>query len=792
MALLNRAMRRAEKSKAEKARGASMVIESLEPRLLLSAGPVSQAALHAVQDNLTNLETVLKGLETVGAMSQTAALISANGSTTAGGITQIHQIFENTVIGAIKQELSASSLSSDLNDVGTLASVLQTNLQNILGTDDPQHHGVVSGSFVTTAATSTTIETDVTTLNFSLTDQVSTSFDFNLGPSVSKFGISVPNSTGNTLVTNYTFSFSVTMDQFNLGSSPTPAQEQAGFHLNNASFTTSFHATADLSGKEFDVGILALTVDPAHPVPVNVASTMTASTFSAGGATLAADASAISGGSTASLTGGGALTTVALSGNTNGISATPLVDIPLLLTEGHTIPGIATIGTDVHIKVTGHEVGTDQVIPTAALVSALQTATGNASFDPTNLNTFLPGDLANELGKVGTYLDTLSQVPSLDIPIPFTNGTTIGQVTDLANSFNTLIIQPLEATVGAVGFTEGQVSAGAGHDVIGTAIGTNALANLPAQIALQLTLDNGKVSALKFAPTYLDGNGVAQPIASVNNLVTAVNAAINASNLKGFVQAFNAGGALDLRPLTLDKDGNALSNPATKITVSSPKGSSLFSNIRAFGIQLAELLQLPGYDTVPATPADAVTLGTTLLGELGLAYDGNTNAITFSLSHQFTLPTISTGVDFNLQLGNVANLAVTNGTLSVASSVLLNMTVGLSLNPLGSDVNQPGGPTIGDGQNGTTDVSLADLPVVVTASSNGTVPLTAKAIAGVSTNLPDIQVIGREGAVATITVDPAWTMSNLETAIKSAFSNNQLNVVYDTVSHKLGGCPDLC
>ena len=771
MGLLNRAARRANARKIAKAPKRAMVIESLEPRLLLSAGPVSQAALHAVQTNLTNLETVLQGLESVGAMGQTAALISANGSTTAGGITQIHSIFDNTIVSAIKTELAASSLSSDLNNVNTLASALQTGIQNILGTDDAQHHAAVTGSFAGTT----------TTLNFSITDLLSSSFDISLGTTGSSFGMSVPNSAGNSLATSYAFSFSLTVDQASLTGSSTPAQEAAAFHLTNASFATSFSATADLSGKEFDVGILALTVDPAHSVPISVAATLTASTFSATGAVLSSDASAINGGDTSSLTGGGALTTVAVSGNTNGTAAVPLLDLPLFLTDAHTIPGISTITSAVHVKVTGHEVGTDQVVGTTALVSALQTATGNPTFDPTSLHTFLPGDITGQLGKVGSYLDTLSQVPSLDITIPFTNGTTIGQVTDLATAFNDLLIKPLQATVGALGFTEGQISAGAGHDVIGQVLSPSDLSNLPAQIAMLVTLDNGKVSALKFAPTYLDVFRVARPIATVDNLVTALNAAIAASTLKPYIAAYNNGGAVDLRPISVASGLTA----ANKITVTSPSGSSLFSNIRAFGIQLANLLQLPGYDTVTTTPAEAAALGTTLLGELGLAYDANTNAITFSLSHQFTLPTVSTTADFNLQLGNVGNLAVTNATLSVASNVLLNLTVGLSLNPLGSDVNQPGGPTIGDGLNGTTDVKLADLPVVATASAGGTTPLTANAIKGSGTGLADIQIIGREGAVATVTIDPNWTLSNLETAIQSAFSNNQLNVVYDTVSHKI-------
>jgi Ca2+-binding RTX toxin-like protein len=752
-----------------------MVIESLEPRLLLSVGPVSQAALQAMHDNLLNLETVLKGLESVGTMADTAALISANGSTTAGGITAIHSTFDNTVIAAINAELKSPNLSSDLASSTALATALNTQLQNIVGTSNGSSASVTDVSGSSGAAK----------LEFQVTDVVSSSFALDFGAVGTSGGISVPDTTGNALTITTHFDFTTSIDP-TLSSSATTAQGESAFSVSGTHFDVSLNATADLSGKEFDVGILALTVDPANPVPISVHASLTSGTLtSLSGTVLNSDASGITGGDNTSITGGSALLTYTIA---TGQSSGTLVDIPLLLTEDHTIPGITPITTDVHLTVTGHAVGTDEVVSVDALTTALQTATGNPNLVLADLNTFLPAGLATELSQVGKYLDSLSNVPNLDVVIPFTDGTTIGQVTDLATAFNDLIIKPLESTVGAIGFTEGQTNSSgqaAGYAFIeGTAITAAEISALPNKLSVQLALNDGLEASINLSNTYLDSNGAAHKIASVDNLVTAVNQAIAATPLLGFVSAMNDNGKLELA-LTNPPSGSSPSTAATGITVSSPSGSSLFTNIRSFGVALAKILQLPGYDATETTASD-----TTLLTELGLGYDGATNALTFSISHEFDLPSVSTSFNLNFDLGNVASLSVTNATLNVVPSVYLNLTIGLSLDPLGSDVNQPGGPTIGDGSNGTTDVKLSAIPVVELASNNGTIPLTADAIAAaagasVTTGLPDLQVIGREGAVATIEINPDWSLSQLENAILQQFSAYDITLSFDPTTHKL-------
>ncbi len=792
-------------------RRSALVIESLEPRLLLSAGPISQAALQAMHDNLLNLENVLKGLEGVGNLGHTAALINANGSTTAGGITNLHSVFDNDIIGAINAELKSSSLSNDLNSSSALATALQTQLQMLVDTTQAGKIATVTDASSNSPATAAIpasgsnpavpahAATDILAFNFAVADSSHSSFSIDLGSIGTSYGIKIPDTTGNNLALTYNFNFTAAVDKLALGSATDAAHLASSFTLTNATFATSLHATADLSGKEFDLGILALTVDPAHSVPINVQAAFSGTIASVTGTALSSDGSAINGGDNSSITGSSPLITMAVSSQTNGTgmgtgSQTSLLDIPLELTADHTIPGIAIFGgtsaTDVHLTVTGHEAGidggaNDVTVSSAALKSALQTATGNSNLDPASLNTFLPASLNTELAKVGTYLDTLTQVSELGIVVPLTKGTTLGSVIDLATAFNDLIIKPLGSTVGVIGFTEAQANStgqSAGFAFVeGTALTAAQLAALPNKLAVDLKLaDVGLESTINIGNTYLDGSNAAHRIASISDLVIAVNQAIAATPLKGHVLAINDNGKLDLT-LPAPSSGTA----STKITVSSGAGSSIFSDIRGFGVALAKILKLPGYDNASSTAND-----TTLLTELGLAYDGPTNSLTFSISHAFDLPSVSTSASFNYDLGNVANLSISNGTLQITSSVLLNLTIGLSLNPLGSDVNQPGGPTIGDGQTGTTDVTLASIPVIQIASSNGTVPLTADAIAvaakaSVTTGLADLRVIGREGLVRDITIDPTWNLSNLENAILQAFSANQITLSFDPVTHKL-------
>ena len=747
------------------------IIEGMEPRLLLSAS-VHVSAIQALHDNLLNLEHVMAGAEQTGALAHTVALIASNGSTTAGGIAQVHNAFDQDVVAALAAELTTLGAGHAPVTSTRLATDLQQAIAGTIGT----------GAGHTVSVTDQSDSSD-TKLSFAITDAKTQSFDLDLGAVGLHDGMKVADSTGNSLAITYGFNFTAAVSQA-LGDSPTATQSEQAFALSAATFDTSLHATANLAGKSFNIGIMQLTVASSAPVPIDVQVGYHGVVADAAGNTLATEATAITGGNLASLTGTSPAITVTTAGQTDGsTSASPLVSIPLLLTADHVIPGIDPITTAVHLIVTGHEGGADEVVAVAPLVTALRTATHNPSFDIASLNTFLPGDLATELGKIGNAISSFSHGSGLDIPIPFTSGTTVGQVIDVATAFKTLLVDPLSATIGVLGFTEAQHGTGF---IEGSVLTPTQLSHLPSTISMQFQLDNGKVSALNFASTFVDSNKTVQPIVTLANLVTAFNQAITLSPLAGYILASSDNGRLDFT-LETPPSGSSPATAASTVTVSSPKGASLFSNLRDFGVQLATLLRLPGYDD---TTDSATVVGNRLLGELGLGYDAATNAVTFSVGHEFDLPSISAPFSVNLDLGSVANLAISNATFSLTPTVFLNLTVGLSLNPLGSDVNQPGGPVIGDGASGTTDVALSAIPVVAAALNGGMTPLSADQIAAaagaaISTGLPDLQIIGREGLIKTIEILPTWTLSNLETAINSAFSFNNLIAAYDSANHDI-------
>ncbi|MDJ0387714.1 calcium-binding protein [Roseomonas sp. E05] len=722
----------------------------MEPRLLLSGTTVNAAALQALHDNFAHLETVLEGVEGEGVFAQAIPLMNINDSHLAGEMLAFSKVFESNIADPVKALINAVPADS-----GALAAALQSAINDL--TDADTGHQVQAQ--VTDISAGSVIG-----LTIQVADLTTQSFSIDLGDTATPYGINFPTVTG-TAELSYGFTFTVRLDTAALGASPTDAQEAAAFNLSSASFTTGFHATADLAGTDFSFGLLTLTVAPGA-AGIDQQAGYEGAIADISGTDLRAAASAIEGGDHSSLRGAGALVTASIASQTDG-TATPLLDLPVILTGDHVIPGITPFETPVHLTVTGHAAAGDAVVDLEPLLDALRNSVGDPDFDPRSLNTFAAKDLVTQLAKVGTYLGYLSGGEDLAVEIPFTDGLTIGDVINVATTFKSDIIDPLQAVVGVLGFTEGQHNTDGANFMEGAALTAANLAHLPDQIAMMVTLDNGKSASLSFAPTYLDSSKVSHKVETVDDLALAMNQAIAASALAGYLQASNDAGRIALT-LTAPSSGTA----ATKVTVASAQGATVFSNLRDFGILLAKTLRLPGWDD---TTSDPTEVGDRLLTALGLAYDAGTNAITLSISKEFEMPDVLADVSFDLDLSGVAGLSVSNASFHLTSSVLLNLTVGFSLDPLGSHVNQEGGPQIGDGQNGTPSTTVGELPVYVAASNGGEVPITANEIADARdpgtthTNLADLQIIGRDGVVATFVITPDMTLANLETAIANAF-----------------------
>ncbi|MBL6458522.1 hypothetical protein JMJ55_24600 [Belnapia sp. T6] len=726
-------------------------IEMIEPRLLLSGTTVNAAALHALHDNLAHFETALDGSGAEGVLAKTIALINVNDSRTAGGIVDLDGVFDKLVVSVFDAMAKLPSANAPV-DSGDLASKLASAILDNTGKD--------VGDVATVQDLSS--GSDIV-LKLSITDVQKGSFSVDFGTLGDTYGISAPDVIGTTAST-YNFAFKITLHTASLPATPTDAQAASAFAIADTSYGVTLNAKATLAGQDIHFGLLTLTAD-AVSTKIDLNAKFTGTALDMTGTELATLATEVKAGDHSDLIGAGAKLTTVMVSQSSGT----LLDLALLLDEDHAIPGIDTF-TAKHLKVTGGFADGTAAYDTAPLFAALKTAVHNPDFDPKSLNTFSPTGLLTYLQRVGEYIDKLSIAKGLDIEIPFTSGVTIGEVIDTADAFKAAIIDPMANTVGVLGFDEGQFNSGGNYVESHRALTASDIAHLPETIGITLSLDNGRTTTLQFAPHYKDINGDIQQVDSVDHLVLAINQAIATSAIKGYVQASNDAGRINLL-LTAPENGTA----AKKITVTSATSISLFASLREFGISLAKILHLDGWDDTSGDPE----VGTKLLEELGLGYNSETNAVELTLQKEFELPSIHAPFEIDFSLGDVAGLKLTNATFSLKPSVLLSLTLGFDLDPLGSDLNQDGGPQVGDGKNGTPDTALGDLPVYVQAAgADGTIPITARQIAeaanpaGDYSKLADLQIIGREGLVKQYVLTPGMTLGNLETIIATDFGSN--------------------
>ncbi len=739
------------------------IIEAIEPKLLLSAVPINADVVKSLQANLGHLQTTFEGMITESVFNNALPLLQLNESSAAGKVLGFDTIFKTGLIDPITSLIEAEpgqTLDPLPVDSAALASLLTTKIRDVIGNAAGDLITIVDNSINDTL-------NNVKLLDFSFTvkDEVTKSFTIDLGDAAEAIGLTIPKVTG-TVGLNYEFTFKTSIDinVLNvLGAAATATTTLSAFALADASFKAGFQASADLTGAEVRLGMLTLSMAPGA-AGFNFGATFTADITGMTGTALGSNASAISGGDKSSLQGAGAIITASIDVQTDG-TATPLMDLPLTLSVDKTIPGIPAFSTPVNLKVIGMAAEGNFTITTDDVVAGIRTAIGVPDFDPRSLSTMSPADMVVQLAKVVGYVTSLAGVDALELVIPFTNGLTVGEVIDFGTAFKTSIIDPLNSALGIIGLTEGQV--GTGGVLQSSVLSVDDIKGLPDLVQVQLTLADGKTAALKFTPNYVDSNFVSRPVNTVSDLAIAMNQAIKAGALAGLVIASNDGGRL-----TLTTTAPSGSTPSATLTATTPVGAVGFSTFRDFGVGLGKILKLQGWDDTTLTRSE---LGQKMLDRLGLNYDAEKNAITFGISKEFTLADITVPMSFNLDLAGIAGVSLENASLKVGSSVLLNLTAGFSLDPYGNNVNKPGGPVLGDGQNGTTDVKIGDLPVYVSAFEGGAVPLTANQVADANdgtvthTTVPDLRIIGRDGLVRDFVLTPDMTISNLDTAVENSF-----------------------
>ena len=707
-----------------------LLAEALEPRLLLSATPGSAAAagigtVKAMHDNLDALSTVIGGLDTLAPMTTAVQLVEIGGHGTVGAVFNLATVFNSEVVAPFKAIIDANPIIADAN---VLATKLDAAITDVIGSGTGKSVSVVNAS----------PDSDTPELHLVLTDQQSIGFTLKLGDTGDTYGIKFADTVGVATI-SYSFDLDFSAVGLEATSSPTASQGQTAFTLNALNITASFSINTDLAGQDFSFGILKLTIPTGGAATLAEDLTLSLGrSIAVGGTMLASTAAEVKAGTLDALQGGTPFLTHEITAQSEG---PVLLDLPVSLQDIHTIEGISPF-TDGHIVVHGRASGTDMTVDLSSLTEQLRTATGNPDLDPVGFNNFLMKDLIGKIGSLNSYIsDLATKSAELNIDLPFLQDTPLGPLLDTGLAFKHEVIDPLANPALMLGFSEGGSSKSGETWLTGEDIAAADLAALPADLGLKITLDNGLQAELHFTPTYVDGGGDTQQVASLEDLSTAVNQAIAASAVNGWVSATVSGDALRLSII-----GSHGEKQPGRISISSPDAAT---DIRSLGITIARLLHLDGWNDNTKTALD---YGNDLLARLGMAYDGEHNGITLTIAKEIKLAEVVAPFAVNLSLGDLAGLSLSNAQFHLDTSVLLSLTLGYSLDPLGAHVNQPGGPQVGDGLNGTPDTALKDLPTYVQATGKaGDIPLTADQVADAKgepgdpahTGIKDIQIIGR-------------------------------------------------
>lgn len=779
-------------AKAMARRPSPLVVEMLEPRLLLSAGPLANQAglgtIKAMHDNLANLASVMAGLDHTAPMTTSVQLVEIAGNTTVGTTFNLSAVFTQEVVAPLQglSQLTGGDVPSNSTD---LASALHDAIVSVIGSGAGKSVSVSDDSAGPPLALGITPTGTDPVLHVVIDDQQTFGFTLNLGDDGSTYGIKFADSVGQATL-NYHFDLSFSASGLQGTDNPNASQVQSAFHLNAGSFTATFNASTNLAGQDFNLGILKLSVPTGTAVNLSESLALAGAWTATTGLDLASKAAAINGGDYSTLT---ATTPFMTNGITSQTSGPTLLDLPVSLLDSHTIDGITSF-TGGHIVITAaHVSGTDLALDLTSLTAKLQTATGNPDLDLVGFNNFLVQDLIGKVDSLGTYLGKLaSQSADLNLELPFLSGTGIGSVIDVASEFKTQFIDPLAAPAHEFGFNEGVGSAVGKTTLAGGFLSAEDITALPTDLAIKVSLDTGQTADLRFESAGIN---------SVADLAAALNTAITGTAIDGYISAAavvvpptvvlgnttSAGGT----ELVFSIIGSHGDKQPKRITISSPE---MATDIRSLGVTVARLLHLSGWDDAASTARDD-----SLLSELGMAYDADHNGITFTIGKEITLPEVVAPLAIDFSLGDLAGLSLSNAQFHLTSSVLLSLTVGYSLDPIGTDVNKPGGPQIGDGQNGTTDTAITDIPVVAQAIGTDAAnpsPVTADQIINDGGSHYDLQIIGREGLVKQFEITPGETLSNLETQIANGFHSHMtlsldpdtgILTLTDTFNHPYSG-----
>ncbi len=355
--------------------------------------------------------------------------------------------------------------------------------------------------------------TDLTHIDLSLTFSIANNgtSDLTLGNHVNITGITVPNTVQATVDVTTAFTLDVTIDTTStilstssvLSAGDTTLQDHFTFKTDSVDVTATVSATIPLH-QEFDLGLLTLETTSAAPLSYTGAVNLEFDNVAASGIATAAP--------TVTVPGGG----------------DPVVSLHLgldLAAADMGVPGL-TSGFVGALDVSGTVLDgnwSTQVSRTSGLsLDALQ-----------NFATFDPGKVVAAFQSLDSYINHLASAQLTNVTIPFTN-TTIGDVINFAQNFQTDVVDKLESSGQLLGFPHGiTTTAPDGSHGVSIVVTPQDLTNdpLPANFSLNVAgtgIDGGNLLT-SAAVISLTNQYNGHNIASVADLVGEINQVLAAA-----------------------------------------------------------------------------------------------------------------------------------------------------------------------------------------------------------------------------------------------------------------------
>ncbi|MEI9803239.1 MAG: LysM peptidoglycan-binding domain-containing protein [Pseudolabrys sp.] len=465
-----------------------------------------------MHDNLAHFEAVLAAMEHTGNFANTLPMIAGqtpSGEATLGTLVKLSSLLDADVVtpltGYVQQIAGGTNVPTNS---AQLAAGIQNAIQNALS----------NGDHVTVTDNSTGGNID---LIFSLDLHTTNAFSLTIG-SKSNVELSFPSDLqGKAGVKVSDFNFETVIASNSKVLTDATAQGAGSddlkdhFTLSGVAADVRLDVKANIpAGHEIDDGLLTLETTAATALSyggdfhVDFAHSVT-------GDELAKDAVDGAAGKTSFLTG--------LAETTIAVDPFLSLAIPVKMTDVDTdIPGLGA-GFSGAIGLTGNVFAGNWAAQVSGSGVSISTLHDFAALSPEKI-------VAQMESLVG-FFSNLTNSDLTDIEIPFTHGTTIGEVLDFANNFKENVVQKLMPVNDLLGFSQGQtVTAADGVSVAKLVITPTAdVSTLPATFTIDLTAD-GHTATLNLAGQYTDDHGNLHTVKSVDDLVGEINDLLGAAD----------------------------------------------------------------------------------------------------------------------------------------------------------------------------------------------------------------------------------------------------------------------